>query len=95
LSNALFETRMYLRDRENGAAPDQSREDGIVRMWSGAAVELRDLDENLAALCQHKAEYWIQPDEWSAQSIQDRGIGIDQLFDRFREVLPVPGATLN
>lgn len=95
LSKALFETRIYLRDRENGVALDQSREDDIVRLWSGAAIELRDLDENLAALCQHKAEYWVRPDEWSAQSIQERGIGIDQLFDRFRDVLPVPGARLD
>lgn len=92
LSKALFETRIYLRDRENGAARDQAREDDIVRLWSGAAVELRDLDAQLAGLCQHKAEYWVQPDEWSAQTIRERGIGIDELFRRYREVLPVPGA---
>lgn len=43
LSKALFETRMYLRDRESGGARDQSREDDIVRFWGGAAIELRDL----------------------------------------------------
>lgn len=94
LSKALFETRIYLRDREDGGERNQSREDEIVRLWSSAATEMRDIDENLAMICQYKAEYWIQPDDWSGQTIEARGIQIDQLFRRFRELLPVPGARL-
>jgi hypothetical protein len=94
LSKALTDTRFYLRDRSSGTEPSRARQDEIVRLWTAAAIELRGLDTNLAEICQYKADYWTDPGGWAREDVVEKCISIDGVFDRYRELLDVPGAAL-
>jgi hypothetical protein len=94
LSQALTETRFYLRDRAKGAKPNQKSEDKIARLWAAAAVELRGLDSNLAMICQYKSDYWADPAGWTDVDVVDKCIQIDALFERYHKLLDLPGASL-
>ena len=94
LRTALLETQMYLRDRERGDAQEQDREDKIVHLWGEAGTEFRGIDSDLAMTCHYKAQYWIDPNEWSEERISLRRIGIQRLFERYGELLNVRGVVL-
>lgn len=94
LGKALTETRFYLRDRGKGIQPDQAREDEIARLWNAASVELRGLDSRLADTCQHKSEYWTDPDGWTGVEPVQKAIEIEALLEKYHELLDVPGASL-
>jgi len=86
---------MYLRDLEDGQAKSREREDGLARLWSDSANELRDLDTNLAEICHYKSDYWTAPDEWSEYNIRKRGIAIDRIYETYRLLLKAPDVKLD
>ena len=86
LGAALHETKMYLRDREQGHARQQERENQIVRLWGAAGAELRDVDNYLAEICTYKADYWIDPKQWPEGRVTERRIGIEALYKRYLEL---------
>ena len=87
LSTALAETRLYLASRDRGEERNRDSEANLVRLWAGAANELRGLDAQLASICLHKSDYWIEPDEWSRHDVRAKGIQIDRLFRVYGSML--------
>jgi len=84
---AANETRIYIATLKRRKRPDRDREARLSRLWSEAAVELREIDPDLAKRCLLKGEYWADPTRWTDQQIADARISLKELFDRARELL--------
>jgi hypothetical protein len=65
VSTALRETQLYYRDLGKGKERSMDIEAQLAKYWSAAAIPLRHIDEELAMACEHKAEYWVNPEQWS------------------------------
>jgi len=91
ISQALNETFIYYRDVEAGDVIDKQRQDHLVRLWSAAAIPLRHIDSELAGICEYKARYWLNPDNWQPREIEQLGIGLESVRDRYRAMLHPDG----
>jgi hypothetical protein len=87
ISHALNETYLYYRDLGNGHARDEEIEAQLSRYWAAAAIPLRHLDQELAAACEHKSEYWLRPQDWTEAKVKQVGIGLDNMRHRYRRLL--------
>jgi hypothetical protein len=87
ISNALDETYLYYRDIEHGHLQNRDREAMLVKYWSAAAISLRHFDEALAQRCDNKAEYWINPENYSNQDIENLGIGLESVRQAYKKML--------
>ncbi|WP_411030742.1 hypothetical protein [Spongiimicrobium sp. 3-5] len=87
ISNALDETFLYYRDINNGKARNLEREALLVKYWSAASIPIRHLDEELSIICNQKAEYWLNPEEYNREDIAELGIGLDSVRDAYRKIL--------
>ncbi|MBK6949084.1 MAG: hypothetical protein IPH16_14410 [Haliscomenobacter sp.] len=79
ISHALNETYLYYRDIEHGHLPNRDKEAMLVKYWSAAAISLRHFDQRLANICDNKAEYWVNPDNYNSADIENLGIGLDSV----------------
>ena len=84
VSNALNETSIYFRDRENGSQRNYDREELLVKCWSAAAIPLRHFDSELARICESKAEYWVSPDSYSDDERENLGIRLDDVRKAYK-----------
>ena len=84
ISHALDETRLYYRDIESGQPSDQEREAQLVRAWSAAAIPMRHIDRELASACQHKSDFWLNPESWEPDRIEKIGISLDDVSRRYK-----------
>jgi hypothetical protein len=91
ISQALNETFIYYRDVEAGDLIDTRRRDHLVRLWSAAAIPLRHIDSELASICEYKARYWLDPDSWQRMEIEQLGIDLESVRDRYRAMLQPDG----
>ncbi|HEX5055803.1 MAG TPA: hypothetical protein VFX02_04825 [Gammaproteobacteria bacterium] len=82
LSIAINETCLYYA----GGEKDREREELIAKYWSAAAIPVRHIDSELASMCEHKARYWINPDNWSASEKIETGIKLDRLQNLYMEM---------
>jgi hypothetical protein len=87
ISHALNETYLYYRDIEHGHLPNRDKEAMLVKYWSAAAISLRHFDQRLANICDNKAEYWVNPDNYDAADIENLGIGLDSVRQAYRKML--------
>jgi len=87
ISNALDETFLYYRDLANLNERNLDREELLSKYWSAAAISLRHFDQDLALICDHKSEYWINPERYSDQDIQDLNIQLDNVRSAYRKML--------
>jgi len=87
ISNALDETCLYYRDLDRGNPRNLDREALLVKYWSAAAIPLIHIDQNLAALCDYKSEYWINPTHYSEQEITNLGIDLNNIRQAYRKIL--------
>ena len=87
ISNALTETSLYYRDLERGLQRSNDREDLLVKYWSAAAILIRHFDENLASVCEHKSEYWINPERFNNDNIREMGIALEDVRHAYRMLL--------
>jgi hypothetical protein len=87
ISHALDETYLYYRDIEHGQLPNRDKEAMLVKYWSAAAINLRHFDSRLAEICDHKAEYWVNPANYRKQDIQELGIGLNNVRQAYRKML--------
>lgn len=78
LYSALNETKLYLREREDGRR-DRQREEQLSRMWLAAAIPLRRFNEDLAVRCLEKSDFWVNPEQWFDDDIRTKRIGIESL----------------
>lgn len=84
---ALDETYLYYRDRERGKKRDPDREAQLVKYWSAAAIPMRHVDRNLSLRCDRKAEYWLNPDHYDDDVIEELGIGLESVRNAYRTLL--------
>ncbi len=87
ISNALNETSIYYRDLGRGKPRDFDIEAQLSRFWSAAAIPIRHFDPQLAEVCEHKADYWLNPDQWTEQEVKRLGIGLTTVRDQYRTML--------
>jgi|SRR5579859_6976475 len=87
ISYALDETYLYYRDIEHGRLPNREREAMLVKYWSAAAISLRHFNPTLAEICDVKAEYWVNPDNYTSQDIENLGIGLNSVRQAYRKML--------
>ena len=87
ISHALDETYLYYRDRDHGRLQNRDKEAMLVKYWSAAAISLRHFDEQLARRCDNKAEYWVNPENYSNEDIQNLEIGLDGVRQAYRKML--------
>ncbi|MBK8044835.1 MAG: hypothetical protein IPK21_20610 [Haliscomenobacter sp.] len=87
ISHARNETYLYYRDIEHGHLPNRDKEAMLVKYWSAAAISLRHFDQRLANICDNKAEYWVNPDNYNSADIENLGIGLDSVRQAYRKML--------
>jgi len=86
LSSAITETSIYFSYIKGGGEKDREREFELGRLWEAAALTLHDIDPELAALCEQKSEAWISPDFWPKEKIDDHGIRLSDVKDKYRKL---------
>jgi len=87
ISYALDETYLYYRDIEHGHLPNRDKEAALVKYWSAAAIGLRHFDQNLASICDNKAEYWVNPENYNNADIERLGIELHGMRKAYRQML--------
>jgi hypothetical protein len=87
ISNALDETFLYYRDLDKGSPKNLEREALLAKYWSAAAIPMRHFDQDLSNICDHKSEYWVNPDNYDTEDIQKLGIGLDDVRQAYRKML--------
>ena len=83
---ALNETKAYIVDWKSGNR-SRERERLLTRLWTEAAVAIRKKDRDFAHQLQAKAEYWTDPDRWTANDVERAGIKIDVVAAKARSLL--------
>lgn len=86
ISNALDETYLYYRDLER-INRNLDREELIAKYWSGAAILIRHFDSDLAQICDRKSEYWINPERYNPERIEELSIALDDVRQAYRKML--------
>jgi hypothetical protein len=87
IKQALHETYVYCRGIENGGSRDPDMEAQLAHYWAAAAIPVRKLNGELAARCDRKSEYWINPERYSDQDLQDLGIELRSVRQEYQELL--------
>lgn len=87
ISNALDETFLYYRDLDKGSPRNLEREALLAKYWSAAAIPMRHFDEHLSNVCDHKSEYWVNPDNYQQEDIKELGIGLNDVRQAYRKML--------
>lgn len=87
VSYALDETYFYYRDIEAGKPRDEERELQLSKYWSAAAIPMRHIDKDLALTCDCKAEYWVNPNHWDSDKIDETGIALEKVRNQYRRLL--------
>lgn len=83
---ALQETKIYYKSLERGSQRNTDTEAQLVRYWGAAAIPLRHIDEELAMICEHKADFWIDPESWSNDQISSLGIKLEDVTKAYRQM---------
>lgn len=83
---ALQETKIYYKSLERGSERNTDTEAQLVRYWGAAAIPLRHIDEELAMICEHKADFWIDPENWSNDQISGLGIKLEDVTRAYRQL---------
>ena len=86
ISTALTETTIYYKDLSRGKERNNDTESQLVRYWSAAAIPLRHIDQELAGACENKAEYWLNPDAWTNEQIEEFGIKLGDVKRAYRQM---------
>lgn len=87
ISTALEETFIYYRDLKKGVTKNLDREAMLAKYWSVAAIPIRHFDEQLALTCDHKAEYWLDPEKYDEKEVEDIDISLNSVRDAYRAQL--------
>lgn len=92
ISHALNETYLYYRDIQHGSSRDLDREAQLSKYWSAAAIPISHIDERLASICDYKSEFWVNPENWDNDRIDETGIELDKVRSKYRNLLNKKGA---
>jgi hypothetical protein len=83
---ALNETQGYIADC-NAGNRSRMHEALLVRLWTDAAVAIRRKYPDVAQRLQMKAEYWTDPERWTAVDVERAGIRIKEVAAQARAFL--------
>lgn len=83
---ALTETQYYVQKYRASDSRDLEIERQLAALWFQASVPLRHFDRNLADLCQHKRDYWINPETWTADENIQKQIKLEAMQGKFDEL---------
>ena len=84
---ALTETNAYITARTSGKKRDRKKEFALAHLWHDASIPLRVIDKEFASRCFAKGNYWMDPDAWDKDRIQQTGIAIESVLERTRDLL--------
>ncbi|EHH1111135.1 hypothetical protein J7H87_004359 [Vibrio parahaemolyticus] len=87
ICDALNGTKVYYANMERGLPRDIDKENELSRLWARAAVPLRHFDEELAMICENKASYWLNPDNWRDEDIHTHGIALSSVTYEYQKML--------
>ena len=87
ISHALNETYLYYRGINSGKDRDMDTEAQLSRYWAATAIPLRHIDSELAEICEYKSNYWINPETWDNSKIDELGIGLEDVRERYLKLL--------
>lgn len=87
ISDALTETCLYVRDFNETGNSDRDKEAELARCWAKAAIPLRHFDSELSEICEYKAEYWLNPKEWSVEQANGIAIDLESVREKYRAKL--------
>ena len=87
ISHALNETYLYYSAIEKGEQRNRDIEKQLSRYWATAAIPLRHIDQELASACEYKSEYWTNPESWDQEKVDELGIGLKKVRDKYRALL--------
>jgi hypothetical protein len=87
ISHALNETYIYYRGLDRGKNRNLEIEDQLSRYWAAAAIPIRHLDHELAMICEHKSEYWLNPEQWTSEQVTEFGIEVEKVRNSYRNLL--------
>ena len=87
ISTALNETYIYYRDLSKGKPRSLEKEEMLSKYWAVAAIPLRHFDQVLSDTCDKKSEYWINPERYSDEEIENLGINLKNVRQGYRELL--------
>lgn len=95
ISHALNETYLYYRNFYKDRQRDLGIEKQLSNYWAAAAIPLRHIDQDLAMTCEYKTEYWVNPENWTNEQIQEHCIALDDLRKKYRNMLAPDFSELN
>jgi hypothetical protein len=86
ISTALTETKLYYKGRAAGNPRNFDTEAQLAKAWAAAAIPLRHFDQSLAMTCEHKADFWTDPEHWTAEDLERVGIRLESVSDAYRKL---------
>lgn len=87
ISHALNETYIYYNGLDKGKPRNEDTERQLSNYWAAAAIPLRHLNQDLAMTCEFKADYWVNPENWSEEQIHEHGIALYGVRNKYRKLL--------
>lgn len=84
ISNALDETYLYYRDLGKGKPKDLDREAMLAKYWSVAAIPIRHFNIELAIICDEKAKYWLDTDNYNEFENEKININLENVREAYR-----------
>ena len=87
ISTALKETQIYYAGISRGNERNFETESQLAKYWAAAAIPLRHIDAELAMTCEHKAEYWVSPETWSADRVTEVSIQLQSVSIAYKKLI--------
>lgn len=84
---AVIATKQYIAVRNSRGGQDVHAERDLAKAWTDAAVAIRHSNPELADRFFLKAEYWTDPNTWTADEVTDNQIRIVEIAKSARALL--------
>lgn len=85
---AASETRQYIAAvRRDATSRDFSKEHQLSTLWANAAIDMQLVNGELANGYLLKADYWSDPEGWTAAAKNEQVIQLDEIYRLGREAL--------
>jgi hypothetical protein len=82
---ALSETRRYIDSLPD--VYDRDTEYRLSELWAIAAIRSRKSIESIQPEMLAKSQYWLDKIRWSRQVVEEKGIDLETMEQKFRELI--------
>ena len=72
---------------DKGSQRNMDREAQLAKYWSASAIPMRHIDEELSNIYDHKAKYWVNPENYSDEQVSELGIGLNEVRGAYSKML--------